>query len=60
MDPSTTADFGETEFSALNAKVAPMSKRDWSAWEEAVDWGVPDGGIMGPSEWRRTTAPDFD
>ena len=60
MDRSTAVKFGERDVSALNAKADAMSTRDASAWEEAVDWGVPDGNTLCPSEWRATTAPDFD
>ena len=60
MDRSTAVNFGERELSALNAKADAMSTRDASAWEEAVDWGVPDCNTLCPSEWRTTTAPDFD
>jgi hypothetical protein len=60
MDLSTTVIFGENELSALNAKADALSRRDADAWEEAVDWGVPDCSTFGPSEWRMTTAPDFD
>ena len=60
MDRSTAVNFGERELSALNAKADAMSTRDASAWEEAVDWGVPDCNTLCLSEWRTTTAPDFD
>ena len=60
MDRSTAVNFGERELSALNAKADAMSTRDASAWEEAVDWGVPDCNTLCPSGWRTTTAPDFD
>ena len=58
MDQSTAGKFGEKELSALNAKADALSMRDASAWEEAVDWGVPDCGTLCPSEWRRTMALD--
>jgi len=51
---------GEMELSALNARTDALSKRDASAWEEAVDWGVPDCSTLCASEWRMATAPDFD
>ena len=60
MDLSTAVNFGEKELSALNAKADALSKRDASAWDEAVDWGVPDCSTLCPSEWRMTMAPDFD
>jgi hypothetical protein len=60
MDQSTAVNFGEKELSALNAKADVLSKRDANAWEEAVDWGVPDCSAFCPSEWRMRTAPDFD
>jgi hypothetical protein len=60
MDLSTAVNFGEKDLSALNAKADALSKRDASAWDEAVDWGVPDCSTLCPSEWRMTTAPDFD
>jgi len=33
--------FWEDLLSALNAKVEALSLRDASAWDEAIDWGVP-------------------
>jgi hypothetical protein len=60
VDLSTAIKFVERELSALNAQADALSKRDASAWEEAVDWGVPDCGTLCLSEWRMTTAPDFD
>jgi len=60
VELSTAVNFGEEELSALNAKADASSKRDASAWEEAVDWGIPDCSTLCPTEWRMTTAPDFD
>lgn len=60
MDPSTAVNFRENELSALNVRADALSKRDASAWEEAVDWGVPDCSTFCPSAWRMTTVPDFD
>jgi len=57
---STAIQFGEKELSALNARADALSKRDANAWEEAVDWGVPDCATLCASEWRMATAPDFD
>jgi hypothetical protein len=60
VDLSTAVSFGEKELSVLNAKADALSKRDAGAWEEAVDWGVPDCRTLCSLEWRMTTAPDFD
>ena len=60
MNLATSGNFGEKELSALNAEAEALSIRDASAWEEAVDWGVPDYSTLCPSVWRMTTAPDFD
>lgn len=60
MGRSTTINFRERELSALNAKADALSSRDTSAWEEAVDWGVPDCRTLCASEWRMATAPDLD
>ena len=60
MGQATAFTFGEKELSALNAKADALSRRDANAWEEAVDWGAPDCSTLCPSEWRMTTAPDFD
>ena len=60
MDLSTAPNFERNELSALNAQADVLPKRDASAWEEALDWGVPECSSFGPSEWRMTTAPDFD
>jgi hypothetical protein len=60
MGQSTVIKFGEKELSALNARADVLSKRDASAWEEAVDWGIPDCSTLCASEWRMATAPDFD
>jgi len=57
---STAIQFGEKELSALNARADALAKRDASAWEEAIDWGIPDCGTLRASEWRMATAPDFD
>jgi hypothetical protein len=60
MDLSTAVNSVEEELSALNAKVDALSTQDASAWEEAVDWGVPDCSTLCPSAWRVMAAPDFD
>ena len=60
MGQSTAIKFGEKELSALNARADARAKRDASAWEEAVDWGVPDCSTLWAAEWRMTMAPDFD
>ncbi len=60
MGQSTAIKFGEKEFSALNARADVLSQRDASAWEEAVEWGVPDYSNLCAFEWRMATAPDFD
>ena len=59
MDPIVVK-FGEKELSELNAKADALSNRDADAWQEAVDWGVPDCSTLCPSEWRILTATDFD
>ena len=41
MGQSTAIKFGEKELSALNARADVLAQRDASAWEEALDWGVP-------------------
>jgi len=56
----TAIQFGEKELSAVNARADALSKRDASAWEEAVEWVVPDCGTLCAAEWRMATAPDFD
>ena len=58
----STIKFGEEELLALNARADALSKRDANAWEEAVDWGVPDCSTLcaSASEWRMATLPDFD
>jgi hypothetical protein len=60
MGQSTAIKFGEKELWALNARADASSIGDASAWEEAIDWGVPDCGTLSASEWRIATAPDFD
>lgn len=50
----------EEMLSALNAKAEALSMRDANAWDEAVDWGVPDYDALGAPEWRPIEAPDFD
>lgn len=60
MGQSTAIKFGEKELSALNARADARSKRDASAWEESVDWGVPDYSTLCASEWRMAMAADFD
>ena len=60
MGQPTAMKFGEMELWTLNARVDALSMRDTSAWEEAIDWGVPDCGTMSAHEWRIATAPDFD
>ncbi len=60
MGQSTVVKFGERDLSALNAKADVLSKRDESAWEEAVDWGAPDCSTLCASEWRMAMAPNFD
>jgi hypothetical protein len=60
MRLTTISGFGEEELLALNAKADAVSIRDATAWEEAVDWGVPDYSTLCSAEWRVTTAPEFD
>ena len=60
MSQSTAVKFGEKERSALNARADAPSRQDASAWEESIDWGVPDCSTLCASEWRMATAPDFD
>jgi hypothetical protein len=57
---TTISNFGEKELSALNAKADVLAMRDANAWDEAVDWGVPDYNESCPLEWRLATAPEFD
>jgi hypothetical protein len=52
--------FREEKLSALNARADALSKRDASAWEEAVDWGVADCRTLCASGWGMAAAPDFD
>jgi len=37
-----------------------LAMRDANAWDEAVDWGIPDYEESCPLEWRLATAPEFD
>ena len=60
MGQSTAIKFGESELAALNARADEMSMRDASAWDEAIDWGVPDCGPLHAAEWRMAVSPDFD
>ena len=66
MNPAATTNrtavvqMGENELAALNARADALSLRDANAWEEAVDWGVPDCTNLRPLEWRFMAAPDFD
>ena len=60
MGQSTAIKFGEEELSALNDRADARSQRDASAWEESIDWGVPDCSTLCASEWRLATAPEFD
>ena len=60
MGQSTAIEFGEKELLALNARADALSKQEASAWEEAIDWGVPDYSTLSASEWRMATAPEFD
>jgi len=56
MGQSTPIKFGEKELSALNARADAVSKRDASAWEEAVDWDVSEiAALCAPlsGEWRQ-------
>jgi hypothetical protein len=60
MNLTSNGDSRERHLSALNAKEEALSIRDASAWEEAIDWGIPDCSALGASEWRAMTEPDFD
>jgi hypothetical protein len=60
MALTSNGDSRERHLSALNAKEEALSIRDASAWEEAIDWGIPDCSALGASEWRAMTEPDFD
>ena len=60
MGQSTAIKFGEEQFWALNARVDALSMWDASAWEEAIDWGIPDCGTFSAYERRIATAPDFE
>ena len=60
MNQTAAVQFGEKELAALNARADALSLRDANAWEEAVDWGVPDCATLRPIEWRMMAAPEFD
>ncbi len=60
MSRKISSGSGEDLLSALNAKVEALSLRDASAWDEAIDWGVPDYSTLCPSEWRSIEGPEFD
>jgi hypothetical protein len=60
MNQKISSQSREDLLSALNARAEALSIRDASAWDEAIDWGTPDFSTLCPSEWRSTTAPDFD
>ena len=42
MGQAIGSDSREIQLSTLNAKAEALSMRDASAWDEAIDWGVPD------------------
>ena len=60
MGQAIGSDSREIQLSALNAKAEALSMRDASAWDEAIDWGVPDYGTLCPPEWRSMVAPESD
>ena len=60
MGLTSINDSAETQLSALNAKADALSMRDANAWDEAIDWGVPEHSVLSPLEWRAMAAPDFD
>ena len=60
MGQSIAVKFGEKELSALNARMDALSMPAAAAWEEAIDWGVPDCRMLYPFELRMTSAPDLD
>jgi hypothetical protein len=58
MNQTATRAFAEEKLSALNARADAQAMEHANDWNEAIDWGVPDYDC--PSEWRMTTAPEFD
>ena len=60
MGQLTAYKFAEMRLVALNARADALSKQDVSAWEEAIDWGVPDCSTLSASERRMATAPELD
>jgi hypothetical protein len=60
MALTSNGDSRERPLSALNSSKEALSTRDASDWDEAIDWGVPDCGALGASEWRAMTEPEFD
>ena len=58
MNQMATSGFAEAKLSALNARADARAIEHASDWDEAIDWGVLDYPC--PSEWRVTTAPEFD
>lgn len=48
MSQAIGSDSREIQLSALNAKAEALSMRDASAWDEAIDWGVPDYSTLCP------------
>ena len=57
---TTTSSIGEQELSALNARADILAAMDANAWDEAIDWGVPDYRSSCPLGWRLAVSPDFD
>jgi hypothetical protein len=58
MNQMATSGFAEEKLCALNARADARAIEHANDWDEAIDWGVPD--YEQPSEWRMTTAPEFD
>ena len=58
MELTSSSGFAEQKLSALNAKADARAMEHANDWDEAIDWGVLDYPC--PSEWRVTTAPEFD
>ena len=60
MQLTTISNIGEKELSELNARADVLAVMDANAWDEAIDWGVPDYSSTCPLEWRLASAPEFD
>jgi hypothetical protein len=60
MRLTSISESDERQLAALNAKADTVSMRDADAWDEAIDWGVPEYGALCPSEWSAMAAADCD